>query len=239
MNFSVGLAQDSIPTHKHKNYEIVAYIKGSGVIHFPNRDISASAGTIIIVPPETPHSSTKTTSESERIYISGEFSHILSLNAPTVISDKSAGDGLLLAQMIYADRYAHKEYLASLVNALIHFLALTINSENDVFLAVQTIAETIGNNFNDCSLDVNAQLKKSGYSVDYIRAHFKSITGKTPIEFLTKVRIDHACYLIDLYKNMLSLSDIAERCGFSDYIYFSRRFKQKMGVSPKQYMDNN
>ena len=79
-------------------------------------------------------------------------------------------------------------------------------------------------------------LQKSGYAEDYIRAQFKKFTGKTPTEFLTKIRIYHACYLIDAYKNTLSLAEIAEKCGYTDYVYFSRRFKHIMGISPREYM---
>ena len=67
------------------------------------------------------------------------------------------------------------------------------------------------------------------------KTNSKQMTNKTPIEFLTHMRIRHACYLMDVFKNALSLAEIAEKCGYTDYIYFSRRFKQQMGVSPRAY----
>ncbi|MBQ6894979.1 MAG: helix-turn-helix transcriptional regulator [Clostridia bacterium] len=79
-------------------------------------------------------------------------------------------------------------------------------------------------------------MKKSGYSEDYIRSQFKLFTGKTPVEFLTETRINHACYLIDIYKDSMNLSEISEKCGYTDYVYFSRQFKKVMGISPKNYM---
>ncbi len=78
-------------------------------------------------------------------------------------------------------------------------------------------------------------MNRSGYSEDYVRAMFKKSTGKTPIGLLTEMRINHACLLIDMYKKTLSLSEIAEKCGYTDYIYFSRRFKELVGVSPLKY----
>jgi AraC-like DNA-binding protein len=79
-------------------------------------------------------------------------------------------------------------------------------------------------------------LTKSGYAEDYIRAKFREITGYTPVEFLTKVRISQACSLIDMYGNSLQLSEIAEKCGYTDYVYFSRRFKALTGISPREYL---
>ena len=80
-------------------------------------------------------------------------------------------------------------------------------------------------------------LQKSGYSEDYIRSVFKKLTGKTPHEFLTDIRMNHACFLIDVYKDTLLLSQIAEKCGYLDYVYFSKIFKSVKGVSPKSYRE--
>ncbi|MBQ8146607.1 MAG: AraC family transcriptional regulator [Clostridia bacterium] len=66
-------------------------------------------------------------------------------------------------------------------------------------------------------------------------ACFKKVTGKTPNEFLTVIRIEHACFLMDIYHSKLSLAKISEQCGYLDYIYFSKKFKSIMGVSPRKY----
>ena len=76
---------------------------------------------------------------------------------------------------------------------------------------------------------------ESGYAEDYIRAHFKRITGKTPNEFLSGIRIKRACFLIETYRDSLSLSQISEQCGYTDYVYFSKKFKSVTGMSPKEY----
>ena len=35
------------------------------------------------------------------------------------------------------------------------------------------------------------------------------------------------------------VAEIAEKCGYTDYIYFSRKFKQITGKSPRAYMEDN
>lgn len=239
MNFSINITKENIPLHKHKYYEIVVFTKGIGTFHADGKDIAVSPGKIIIIPPKTEHCSSKSSLEFERIYIGGPLHQISFLTSTMVILDNCANDGLALAKMIYKNRYSSDEYISALINAFAHFLLQNIKMEEDIFLATKNIIENISNNFYDCNIDINALLNKSGYSEDYIRAYFKKITGRTPIEFLTKIRIDHACYLMELYGNSFSLTEIAEKCGYSDYVYFSRRFKQTIGVSPRNYMKSS
>ena len=103
--------------------------------------------------------------------------------------------------------------------------------------SVQKIISEISQSAFDSQIDLALILSKSGYSEDYIRSCFKGITGKTPNEFLTDIRIKHACFLIDIYHNELTLSEISECCGYLDYTYFSKRFKSVMGISPRKYRD--
>ena len=239
MDFNINIVNSIVTSHKHEDYEIIVYINGKGFFYADNKSIAVGPGQIIIVPPKTTHYSSKSDVDFERIYLSGPFHQFFSLTSPTVVFDNSRNDGLTLAKMIYTNRFSAPEYVTSLINAFSHFLLQNIKMENDIFLAVKNIVEEISDNFYNCNIDLNAILKKSGYSEDYIRAQFKKITAKTPVEFLTKTRIDHACYLIDQYKDLYSLSEIAEKCGYSDYVYFSRKFKQTIGISPREYMETN
>ena len=77
------------------------------------------------------------------------------------------------------------------------------------------------------------------YSEDYIRYIFKNKTGFSPLDFLTKLRIEHAQKLLDIYGDNISVAEVAEACGFDDSVYFSRRFKQFTSLSPTQYKNGN
>ncbi len=239
MNFLINLAQDPSSPHKHAYYEIVVFTKGNGVFHASGKDIDVTPGKIIIIPPQTVHHSTKTGKDLERIYVGGDFNQFFNMNTPTVIWDNSENEGTLLAKMLYRNRYTTPEYVSTLVNAFTHFLLKNIKMESSIFVATKNIAEEISNNFYNSNIDLRSILAKCGYAEDYIRAQFKKIMGKTPTEFLTQIRINHACYLIDTYRHSLSLSEIAEKCGYTDYVYFSRRFKQITNVSPRKYLEDN
>lgn len=73
----------------------------------------------------------------------------------------------------------------------------------------------------------------SGYSVSRFCALYKDYFGVSPKQELLSARLSAACQLLK-YTNS-SISDIAESCGFQSVGYFSRYFKQEMGMSPREY----
>ena len=62
---------------------------------------------------------------------------------------------------------------------------------------------------------------------------FKEITGATPHAYLIKIRLDKACYLLS--NTSLNISEISDMTGFSDPLYFSRMFRKKFGIPPREY----
>ncbi len=62
---------------------------------------------------------------------------------------------------------------------------------------------------------------------------FKKENGQTPFSYILNHRICESLKLLS--ENKYSLSEIADRTGFSGAGYFSRVFKEKLGVSPLQY----
>ena len=72
------------------------------------------------------------------------------------------------------------------------------------------------------------------YNKKYLSSAFKQQFKIGISEYMTTVRINHACVLME--QNYTSVKDIAFLCGFSEQMYFSRVFRKKMGVSPKEHM---
>ncbi len=234
MKYNINVTKEVSIPHKHKVYEIIVYINGDSYFCTQDKKTPVSAGNIIIVPPDTLHSS-HPDSAPERIYINGKFNQIFNLSEPMIISDNEKKEGTLLANMIYNNRFENPDYVASLCNAFAHFLLQNIRVDDNMTLALKEVIREITENFHNPGIDLNYILNKSGYAEDYIRAQFKKQMRKTPTEFLTEIRIQHARYLIDVYGAKMPLYEIAEKCGYDDYIYFSRRFKQITGVSPRKY----
>lgn len=65
---------------------------------------------------------------------------------------------------------------------------------------------------------------------NYFHRIFKAACGMTPLEYLSEVRISHAKFW--LRNTDRTVTEIAERCGFSSYNYFCSVFRRAVGLSP-------
>lgn len=222
------------PLHSHTNWEIMYYLSGTGYLATEKENIPFERASIIIVPPETVHGSV---SENGfvNISISGDFSHLLMFDRVVKLQDNPSCEGRILAELIFNNRYSNTDYLSTLCSAYIGCLLQNAEYENRINQSVAKIIAEITENFSKSDFNITDCLIKSGYAEDYIRAEFKKITTLTPIQFLTKTRIDHAKKLLEIYGGNITLSDTAEACGFDDPIYFSKRFKQFVGIPPDTY----
>ncbi len=226
----------SYPLHKHNSWEIMYYLSGEGYMRSDAGDIPFSKGTIIIMPPKMIHGSVSG-GGFVNISIGGDFSHLFMFEKPLCLLDNEREDGGALASLIYNNRYANKGYLSSLCAAFAGFILQNSEHEKGINRCVADVISVIDKEFSNPELDVTAKLLKSGYAEDYIRAEFKRITSYTPIGFLTKVRIDHAKSLIEIYGKSLTVGEVALASGFCDFAYFSRQFKRFVGISPKRYKE--
>ena len=84
---------------------------------------------------------------------------------------------------------------------------------------------------SNISLDLLS--KKFYMCPSYLSRSFKKVTGFTYIEYLNKVRIKQATYL--LLNTTKNITTIAEEVGFSSANHFCKTFKSIVGISPLKY----
>lgn len=65
----------------------------------------------------------------------------------------------------------------------------------------------------------------------------KSLTDMSPVEFLRSMRMKKSLRLINESPE-ISISEVADACGFSSVRYFSRCFKEEYGVTPSEMRKN-
>lgn len=86
------------------------------------------------------------------------------------------------------------------------------------------------------SLSLEKLSKTCGMSPRYFCEYFKEMTGRTPIEYLNRYRVEIACKMLTV--SGMNVTEAALACGFNDISYFIRKFKKYVGKTPKQYAKN-
>jgi len=76
-----------------------------------------------------------------------------------------------------------------------------------------------------------------GVTKSHLIKLFHRTVGKTPIEYLTKVRMEKAVEL--LRSEDLSLDEIAQQVGYADVNYFIKVFRKFFGIPPGKFRKNH
>ena len=71
----------------------------------------------------------------------------------------------------------------------------------------------------------------------YFSKLFRDIMGCPPQEFLIRLRLSRAAELMKTTKS--SIGDISAACGYPNQLHFSRAFKKRYGVSPREWRNQN
>ncbi len=96
---------------------------------------------------------------------------------------------------------------------------------------VREVKHYIEQNYRDASQNEAAVLV--GMSSDYLSKIFKEKSGKGFMEYLTEIRMQKACELLDNIQ--FKSYDVAYYVGYDNPKNFSRAFKAYYGMTPKEY----
>ena len=82
----------------------------------------------------------------------------------------------------------------------------------------------------DPDLDIDKLTAISGFSRRYLDRRFKECTGESPAGYLRRLRLEKAAWMLE--NTLLSVKEVAARCGFYDAAYFCRQFSARYGRTP-------
>jgi AraC-like DNA-binding protein len=85
----------------------------------------------------------------------------------------------------------------------------------------------------DAQLSVEFLSRELGMSRSSLYGKLLELTGETPVEFIRSFRLEKAVALLD--KGGLSISQIAYEVGFTSPTYFTRAFKEKYKMLPREF----
>ena len=89
-------------------------------------------------------------------------------------------------------------------------------------------------NMTNYNFSVDFLAEKIGLSKSSLFRKVKGLTGLSPNEFVTQIKMNRAEELLKNNKGM-RISDVAHETGYNDSRYFSTTFKKFFGKSPKDY----
>ena len=95
----------------------------------------------------------------------------------------------------------------------------------------------LANSFSDPELTNELLAEKCGISEVYFRRLFTEQYKVTPKQYIIDLRINKAKQL--LTDGIFKIGAISESCGFSNPYHFCRVFKEKTGLTPSEYMNQN
>ena len=78
-----------------------------------------------------------------------------------------------------------------------------------------------------------------GTNEKYLHDLIKEFTGLPCAEYITSLRLDHACRLLADADNKHTVDEIADYSGFSSRKTFYRQFSKHYNISPAQYRKEN
>src|SRR5690606_16839000 len=93
--------------------------------------------------------------------------------------------------------------------------------------------EIVNQNLENANFKIDDFATQLGVSKTLVYVKLKHLLNMSPNEYLTYVRFNKAKDL--LVQTELTIAEIAYQVGFSDPNYFSRAFKQHLGVTPTLY----
>lgn len=98
---------------------------------------------------------------------------------------------------------------------------------------IGTARKIIEESFTDIDLSLESVADRCGVNPAYLSSRFREATGTNFMHFLTNLRLDHACRLLN--DRNLTVKEISYMTGYRDPNYFSRLFRARLKLSPSEY----
>lgn len=244
LSISVKNIFEETKIHRHEFYEMELILEGSGTYHIDHIDYPITAGRLFLMSPVSfhrPHFTSNTRLINCMFTFDGcESDFLISLfNKKTHIHLQLTPSDMPVFSTLSEELIKNTEngisgnrkYSWFLLNSIlgkISSLCAPISTDS-VSQPLQYTLLFIQNHFAE-NITLEDAAKAANYSVNYFNDKFKAYTGLTFRQYLIRLRLSFAENL--LRYTDLTITDIAEQCGFRDFSNFMTAFKKHHGITP-------
>lgn len=158
--------------------------------------------------------------KNECIFDIGVHSHVISL------FEKMATE-IICREPYFA--FSAATYLLQMLVRIQRYLAPDMNVAPK---KLKKSLELMHNNY-DSVITIENLARMENLSPGRYRVLFHNLTGTSPKQYLTDIRMRHACEL--LCQTELPIFQIANQVGYDDLLYFDRVFKKYYHMTPSYY----
>lgn len=217
---------------------LVYFVQGSITYHFPEGDWTAAAGDALVLPKGLCYCGKKETPMQEYYVIdfdAGPDAGLEALALPHGMKNVEETGRLFRQCEENWRRGSLQSTLQCRGNtyAILAELIAVHHRDRRQSAQMERILSYLREHYTDPGLDVEGLSRAFHISASQMRRLFHDALGISPLQYILKLRMELAQNL--LRHECLPVSEVAARAGFSSEFYFSRLFKQRMGIPPSAF----
>ncbi len=240
-----GVLHKAFGTENHTCHQMVYMLSGATRVHFIEAEGVETAGSIRFMPkgkypPGSQYYVDSLDPEQDALCIDIYFDTDREISREMFICDFPNDKALRgLFEQIYQVWYRKREGYYCKSMALLYQILEKLEKKQAGYLPeaqygkIRPAVEYMEEHFQDGNLSCADLAKHCGISYSYFKRLFLLRFNLTPVQYIQEKRLRHACDL--LVTGRYTVTEVAERTGFENVYYFSRVFKQKIGVPPSEY----
>ena len=226
--------------HLQHSFEFFYVESGQMDIMIDGRSFSVVAGQAVLILPGQIHSFNGTTRFGFRMaifscdFVYDFYSCIRGKESENPIFPLEDIGPLLLLEKQDDNRFLIKSALYSLVGQFLAYCPLREKDMEYTEPLERTIAY-VQEHFSE-PLSLKELAATLGYHYNYLSSYLNSKLGIHFSTLVNSYRIDRACELLE--HSDMTVTGVAEQCGFETIRSFNRSFKELRGCTPNQYRIN-
>lgn len=229
----------SFQKHTHGYWEIILTVEGTGYAWVDGTDYPVSPGTILCIPPKTPHASRSEDGMRDFCVAFDDFVPIKKNELLLLMDDWNQSAYRLLEMLLETIRRAPsnaQQMSDALGNALYQLLTAYADEASGGMTTVARLKSLLMDHLSDPNFDLGQAMDDTGFSRGYLRRLFRESTGLAPLAWLNSQRAEFAKQYFRQYPGLYTVREVGAMVGILDPYYFSKLFKKHVGLSPARYV---